>query len=556
MPRTLRACMMALPMECHCIPATEIPHSTQLYSTYIQNFPAVAQFYGPSPTLESIRQVAAEISGTVSDAAAPAGHLRAEVAAILRAQNGQFGADPTVAASLDRFTAGATAIVSGQQVGLFSGPSYTIYKALSALRLAGELNSAGTPAVAIFWLASEDHDLAEVNHAFWPGRDEPVRLELHAERPAARRVGEVRLGEDVTRLVERAGEMLEGPAAAEVSGWLAECYTAGETYSSAFGKLLARIFAGRGLILLDPLSPELHRLAAPIYRQAIEQHAALRQDLTVRSTALERARLHAQVKVADTSTLLFVNVDGQRSPLRVRNEEFLLGRRVFPPAKLLEWLADSPEAFSPNVLLRPVIQDHLLATVAYVAGPSEIAYFAQASAVYQGLLGRMPVILPRASFTLVDAHAVRLLRKYGLEFSTLLQGPQTLRLKMERDLLPRALTRQFETSEKKLRKILADLRAPVAKLDPTLSGSLDTAEGKMIYQFTNLQGKVAHALSFRSSVLDAHLKELAGRLYPHGNLQERTLCFLPMVASQGLGLLDKLAERITPGATQHQVLYL
>lgn len=435
-------------MECHCIPATEIPHSTQLYSTYIQNFPAVAPFYGRPPTLDAVRQELEEISGTLADAASPAGQMRREVAAVLRSQNRQFGSDPAVEASLDQFAGGAAAIISGQQVGLFSGPAYTIYKALSALRLAEQLNSAGTPAVAIFWLASEDHDLAEVNHALWPGREGPVRFELPPAGRAARRVGEVSLGEGVTPLVERAAEMLEGPAGAEVSRWLAESYTAEETYASAFGKLLARIFAGRGLILLDPLSPELHRLAAPIYRRALEQHAALRQELTARGAVLERARLHAQVKVADSSTLLFVNVDGERTPLRSRNGGFLLGRRGFAPAELLEWLADSPEAFSPNVLLRPVVQDHLLGTAAYVAGPSEIAYFAQASVVYQRLLERMPVIVPRASFTLVDAHAVRLLRKYGIEFSTLLQGPQALRLKLERDLLPRALTRQFDTSEK------------------------------------------------------------------------------------------------------------
>src|SRR5665213_1661041 len=161
----------------------------------------------------------------------------------------------------------------------------------------------------------------------------------------------------------------------------------------------------------------------------------------------------------------------------------------------------------------------------------------------------MPVILPRATFTLLDSHALKVLRKYGLEFSDVLEGPQALRSKMERDLLPRALARRFENSEKRLRKMLADLRQPVANLDPTLAGSLDTAEGKMIYQFTNLRGKVGHALSFRSSVLDAHQKELAGRLYPNGGLQERSLCFLPMLASQGLGLLDSLLERIKPGGT-------
>jgi bacillithiol biosynthesis cysteine-adding enzyme BshC len=555
LPEAVRACMMATPMECHCIPAADVPHTTHLYSTYIENFSAVAQFYAHPPTPEAVRSVAGNAQNAISTAGSSES-MRRGVAEILRQQNREFGSDATVEASLDRFVAGAVAIVSGQQVGLFSGPSYTFYKALSAIRLADELSAEGTPAVAIFWLATEDHDLAEVNHAFWPAREGPVRLELPVEGNAVRRVGEVPLGEGVAGLVERTVGMLEGLGAEEIGRALAESYRTGETYGSAFAKLFARIFAGRGLILLDPLSPELHRLAAPVYRAAIERHAALGHELVERTKALERDRFHAQVKVTESSTLLFVNVDGERLPLRARNDEFLLGRRVFSLPKLLDMLESSPELFSPNVLLRPVIQDTLLATSAYVAGPAEIAYFAQASLLYQQLQARMPVILPRASFTLLDAHAVRLLRKYGLEFSDLLKGPQSLRSKMERDLLPRALTRQFETGEKKLRTMLENLRQPIAALDPTLAGSLDTAEGKMLYQFTNLQGKVGHALSFRSSVLDAHQRELLGRLYPNGELQERSLCLLPMLASYGPQLLDELTRRIRPGGTQHQVLYL
>ncbi len=542
-------------MECHCIPAAEVPHATQLYSTYIQNFGAVSQFYAHPPTLEAVRELAAEAPDATSNATAAAG-MRRTIAEILREQNRRFGADASVEASLDLFAAGAAAIVSGQQVGLFSGPSYTLYKALSALRLAGELTAAGTPAVAIFWLATEDHDLAEVNHVYWPGREGPVRFELPAEGPVGRRVGEVPLGEGAAALVERAIGMLEGPAATDIGKALAESYKPGETYGSAFGKLLARIFARRGLILLDPLSPELQRLAAPVYRTAIEQHSTLTHELVERGKALERARFHTQVKVTDGSTLLFVNIDGERLPVRRRNDEFLVGRRVFSAQKLLQLLESSPEAFSANVLLRPVVQDTLLKTASYVAGPSEIAYFAQASVVYQQLQARMPVVMPRASFTLLDAHAVRLLRKYGLEFSDLLKGAQWLRCKMEQDLLPRALARQFAAGEKKLRKLLEDLREPVARLDPTLRGSLDTAEAKMLYQFTNLRGKAGHALSFRSSVLDAHQKELMSQLYPNGGLQERSLCLLPILAAYGYQLLDELTSRITPGGTQHQVLYL
>ncbi len=482
--------------------------------------------------------------------------LRRGVTEILRRQNRAFGGDKAVDASLDRLAAGAAAIVTGQQVGLFSGPSYTIYKAVTALRLAADLTAAGAPAVAIFWLAAEDHDLAEINHCYWPARGEPARLELPPEGNAKGRVGNVPLGDAVTALVERAGGMMEGPARKEVLSALAESYRPGETYSSAFGKLMARLFAGTGLILLDPMSAELHRLAAPIYRAALEQHGELTKDLVERSTALEKAGYHAQVKVGGENTLLFVDVAGERTPLRARDGGFALGRRTLSAAEAAKLLADAPEAFSPNALLRPVVQDSLLPTAAYIGGPAEIAYFAQASVVYQRLLARMPVILPRASFTLVEPHAARLLRKYGLELADLFRGQAHLRSKMEQVLLPADLAQRLSDGEKALRELLAGLREPIAKLDATLVGALETAENKILYQFGNLAGKAAHAVAQRSAVLDAHVSELMGSLYPRGELQERSLCFLPALAAQGMGLLEELVGRAAAGGAKHQVLYL
>jgi bacillithiol biosynthesis cysteine-adding enzyme BshC len=535
-------------MECHCIPAGELPQATRLFTSYLQDFSQVSDFYAHRPNVEAVRQVARDLKPNLE--------MRRQVAEVLRGQNRLFGGDEAVEKALNAFAEGAAAVVSGQQVGLFLGPSYTIYKALSAIRLADELARSGTPAVPIFWLATEDHDLAEVNHSLWPAREELRRLELPVDGSAGRRVGEVRLGDAVGELVEHATAMLAGPIAEDVAAALAESYRPDETYGSAFGKLLTRLFAGRGLILIDPRSPELHRLTSRVYCEALAQSAELRQELQARGAALEKARFHVQVKVADSSTLLFMDLNGERLPLRARSDGFVAGRSTFTLQKLLEIAEISPEVFSPNVLLRPVIQDTLLDSVAYVAGPAEIAYFAQGAVVYDRLLHRMPVIIPRASFTLVDSHALRLLRKYNLNFSDLLQGRQFLRTKLERDLMPRALTRRFEAGERALRKMLEDLREPVAKLDPTLNGSLTTAQEKMIYQFTNLRGKVGHAVAFRSSVLDGHEKELVARLYPGGGLQERSVCFLPMLASYGAGLLDELLDRIVPGSAQHHVLYL
>jgi len=542
------ACMMATPMECHCINSAQIPHTTKLYSSYLNDFPGVAEFYGHPPTFESVSKVAGDLVVDVP--------LRSKVADILRAENRVFGADAAVEASLHQFAAGAATVVSGQQVGLFSGPSYTIYKVLTALRLAEELRRAGKPAVTVFWLATEDHDLAEINHCLWPSRGDSERMELPKEGPAKRRVGELPLGEGVLALVERAAGMLQGPAAAQTAAALRAAYQPSETYGSAFGKLLARIFAGTGLILLDPLAAGLHALAAPLYRAALEQHTELGQELLARSKALEKRGFHAQVKVTEQNTLLFVNVDGERLPLRARNGDFALGRRTISLKELTDLLGSTPEVFSANVLLRPVVQDLLLSTAAYVAGPAEIAYFGQASVAYRRLLGRMPVILPRASFTLIEPHAAGLLRKYDLEFTDLFRGRGPVRKKMEAALLPRGLARRFDDGDKTLRKILKGLRPPVAKLDRTLLGALETSERKMLYQFAHLQEKAGRALSFRSGVLDGHERELIGHLYPHGELQERSLCFLPALAAHGFDLLDELARRITPGNAQHHVLYL
>jgi len=381
-------------------------------------------------------------------------------------------------------------------------------------------------------------------------------LELSRQGPANRRVGELSLGDAVRSLVERAAATLEGPAARQIAVALQEAYHPSETYASAFGKLLARIFAGTGLILLDPLSAGLHTLAAPLYRAALEQHTELGRELLARSKALEKRGFHAQVKVTEQNTLLFVDVDGERLPLRARNGDFALGRRTLSLQQLTDLLASGPQVFSANVLLRPVVQDLLLSTAVYVAGPAEIAYFAQASVAYRRLLGRMPVILPRASFTLVEPHVAGLLRKYGLEFTDLFRGRRQVRAKMEGALLPRGLARRFDAGEKTLRKLLQGLRPPVAKLDRTLLGALETSERKMLYQFAHLQEKAGRALSFRTGVLDAHEREIMDLLYPHNGLQERSLCFLPMLAAHGFDLLGELSRRITPGGVQHQVLYL
>jgi len=536
-------------MECHCIRSSELPHTTKLFAAFVDDFSRVASFYGHPPTLEGIRRAAGEVGYPAE--------MRRAVVEVLREQNRRFGAEGDTERSLDCLAAGAVAVVTGQQVGLFGGPAFSFFKALTAVALARQLTESGVDAVPVFWLATEDHDLAEVNHSDWLDPHGDVRrIEVPTAGAAGHRVGEVLLGAEIVPAVDAATELLRGPDARTIESVLREAYRPEESFGSAFGKMMARLLAGRGVILLEPLDVRLHRLALPVYRRALEEGGALAKDLLARGKELDRAGYHAQVKVSEASTLLFYSVGGQRLPLRARSSGFAAGRFTFLADDIRAALGSTPEAFSANVLLRPVVQDTLLPTAAYVGGPAEVAYFAQCERVYRRLLGRMPAVVPRASFTLVEPHVVNLLKKHGLQVPDIWRGRQSLRGAMERQSLPRGLANQFKTGEKSLRLLLKKLRKPVGKLDKTLLGALETVERKMLYQFLKLRGKAGRAGDLRAGVLDRHERILLNALYPHHAPQERTVGLLAFLSAHGKELLDQLQSCAGDGIGRHHILRL
>jgi bacillithiol biosynthesis cysteine-adding enzyme BshC len=544
-------------MRFECLAPEQQPHLNRLALTYQNDFPRVREYYAHPPTFEGIEEAAPAVRG----AAVPRGALVAS----LRNQNAALLRDTSVERNLDRLAAGSVAVVTGQQTGLFTGPAYTLYKALSALRWAEELTRRGTDAVPVFWLASDDHDLAEVDHCDWSGRDGLERIELpHGTEDEGRRVGDVRLGPGIGPALEAALAALDGPGSEAIAAALQASCSAGETFASAFGKLMARMFAGRGLILLDPIDPAIAALTSPLLLAALRDGATLAAELQKRSRQLERAGYHAQVKVIPATTLLFAVIEGRRLPLRHAEDRFQAGNRTFSLAEL-EAAAARPGSqevvLSPSALLRPVVQDALLPTAACVVGPAELAYFAQSQVVYRRLLGRMPAVLLRAGFTVVEPHVGRLLRKYRLHVVDVLHGRQHLRRRLEVESVPRALARQMATGEKNVRRYLARIRRPLRKLDATLEGALATSEKKILYQFEKLRARAGRAADRRAELLDRHERILRESLAPHGDLQSRTVCALPILARHGLGLLDALEERVLAQGSPargpcHQIVYL
>ena len=538
-------------MDPHCIPFTEIPHTSKLVADYLYSFGRVAQFYAHNPSDSSaFARAAQQINREASRCRA--------VADVLAEQNRRWGGGAEVEQNITRLGEGkAVAVVTGQQVGLFGGPAYSVYKALSAVHLAEKLTSEGTPAVPVFWMATEDHDFAEVNHCLLLDAQEQL-LSLRDDSPheSDAPVGRIAFSSSIESLRREAARAWPAELRGEAESLLGG-YAPGATYADAFARLLARLFAGRGLVILDPMHPKLHELSQPIFRGALEKAEELHALVRARDRELEKAGYHAQVHLRDNATLLFMMVNGRRVPLRRRGSGFHLAGQGEQSLRALQAALESaPERFSANVLLRPIQQDWLLPTAAYVAGPHEATYFAQASVLYDKLLGRMPVIVPRVSLTLVPPKVQRLLQKYKLSVTDCWRAPEQVRLRLAEQRLPRGLARRLEKTQAKIEKELAETAEAVKQLDSTLAGAADTSRRKMLYQFEKLRRKAARAQAEREEIVGRHTELLCNWLHPERDLQERRLSFLTFAARYGQPLVERLLGEVKHPCPDHQVILL
>src|SRR6266849_3403726 len=533
-------------MDCRALAFRQLRHQPKVFLEYLNHFEKVKSFYVHPPAMPAVTRVARKLDYP--------GERRAEVTSILRKQNIALGAGAETLSNLDRLEKGAVAVVSGQQVGLFSGPAYSVYKALTAVQIAEELTRGGIPAVPVFWMATEDHDVEEIRHATWFDQEKLIRFELPANTESFQPVGRIALGAEIEPLVQEAVELLANQGSDLLAQYLIESYRPEETYGSAFGKLFARLFAQQGLILMDPLDSGLHKVAAPLYQHALADRDALNEKLLQRGKDLDRAGFDAQVKVTSRSTLLFHIGDGLRQVVTASAGKFEAGEKPWARDELVHMTHTEPQNFSPNALFQPVVQDYLLPTVACIAGPAEISYFAQSEVVYRRLLGRMPVMLPRAGFTLVDAKAKKLLGRYGLTVEDVWAGSQGLRHKMERQSVPGSLSKNFDRNQKQIARMLAQLGKKIEKLDPTLKGTVERSRKRIEFHLEKLRRKAGRAQDQRAGLISEHERYLESLLYPHKAPQERELCLLPFLARWGASGLSELQKLSTGKKIGHHFI--
>jgi bacillithiol synthase len=518
-----------------------LPRLSRLFVDYAASHEALVPFYGTVPY------------GPVWANANAGGKSHAEIADLLEAQNRAFGAGEATLKNIEKLRAGAKAIVTGQQVILFGGPLFTLLKAATAIRKAKDAG-----AVPIFWLATEDHDLAEADHVTLQSRHALHKLRLeHSPEDAGKPVGAVRLGEGIRPLMEQAAELL-GPSA--VVDALQEVYTPDATYAQAFGRLLAKIFADDGLIVIDAAGREFHRLGARVLRAAIERAAELENLLLERTRLLEERGYAAQVLVTEQSSLLFLIDDetGARLALKRKDDEtWVAGKKLYSTEELLEILESAPERLSPNALLRPVFQDAILPTATYVGGPAEIAYFAQSQVLYEAVLGSTTPVLPRLSATLVEPALGKILAQHEIAVPELIAThPDEMAQRLGARAMPDEGKRKLAAAGNALDEELKSVTEWMTRLDAGLGKAAEVAASKMQYQMDRLRRLAAnHQLQTETS-LRKQVDALYRNLFPEQHPQERVIGATAFLAKNGEGLIPELVELAAQDCPGHRVVFL
>lgn len=455
------------------------------------------------------------------------------------------------------------AVVSGQQAGLFTGPLFTIYKALSAVKLAGCLRQRETKAVPVFWIAAEDHDFIEVAKAELIGRDcqlkqVGVSTALHRE---GQPVGRVVLDDSINAVVDQLFELLPNSEFAEdMKALVQNAWQPGRGYVESFATMMTTLLGRYGLIFLDPLDPEMKQLAAPLYAEAVRQAPQIATAIEERSRELESAGYHAQVLATASSFPLFLHDEqgARRALTRAENGKYQTkdSDTAYTLDELAELALSEPQRFSPNVTLRAVVQDYLLPTIAYHGGAAEIAYFAQTAEVYRVLERPATPILPRSSLTMIERHTGRVLERYGLTLADFFEGLEPVTKRVVEEHLGAGTARNFSGAEERINSELSRLKQELQAIDPTLADALETGRKKINYQLEGLRTRFIRAQMTRDEAAHRQLQRASDQLYPNKDLQERHINITSLLARHGTYVIEWIFNTINLGSNDHQIVYL
>lgn len=540
------------------LPFSSIPGQSQLFLDYLSS-PSGFKKYYPN----AVERVG-DLKGHVDDVLANHNVDRDALCDILEDQNRAYGSSDLSFENIAKLReTDCVAVLTGQQVGLFTGPLYTIYKALSAIRCAKQLSKTGVKAVPVFWMATEDHDYEEISTAYsidQNGALSNAKIDLDNSQLGSP-VGDISLPRSIDDLISQwTGSFPKSEFTDDFRSLISGSYSTGMSLGTAFGKLIARIFENYGLIIFDPLDERVKKLSAPLVEKAIEKADVIVDAIRQRSAELIENGYHAQVQVEENYFPFFWHDEaGKRVSIkrsganlyRIAGSKDVVGRDF-----LLNAARTEPSRFSPGVMLRPVVQDYLFPTICYFGGGAEIAYFAQNSEAYRLLERPITPILHRQSFTVVEPKHARTMEKYGLSFQDNFRGLERLIPEIVERVIDPETSAVFADVEAKIDSELDRIEKQLSKFDPTLADNLSKRRKKIVYHVTALRTKFEKARVQKDEVVNNRLNSLMSALYPSHGLQERTLNFTAFANRYGLQFIDWIYESTDADNKGHRVIYL
>jgi bacillithiol biosynthesis cysteine-adding enzyme BshC len=527
------------------------PWIRRLAADYAYDFRSVAPFFSGDP---------ADRAAWADTIARTQAHSRRrdDIAAVIAGQQTRRGA-PSRAREAGRQLADprTVAVVTGQQAGLFGGPLFTLLKALTALKLAEQVaRDHHVPAVAVFWIDAEDHDWEEVRSCTVFDADltpQTVSLPAHPGGDPAP-VAAVRLDESITAALDGLERLL--PATefrSDLLEGLRAAYPLGIGMADGFGRWLEHVLGQRGLVVYDSSDPAAKPLASQVFARELSTPGQTVKLASLAGSDLIARGYHAQVHAQDDSLALFY-LEGGRRAIRQQDGHFVVGDEAHPLASLEHRALEQPGSFSPNVLLRPVVQDTIFPTICYVAGPNELAYLGQLRGVYEHFRVPMPLMYPRATATLLDASAVRFLNKYKLPLEALQAQDEAALNELLKTQIPQVVEDSFTEGSQTIEAQMARVIQTIPALDPTLEGAARSTLGRMQHDLQSLHGKVIQAAKRRDETLRRQFIHARALAFPAGHAQERTIGFVSFLNQYGPALIERMDEELPLDLGRHWIV--
>ncbi len=454
------------------------------------------------------------------------------------------------------------AIVTGQQLGILGGPLYTIAKILTAIRLSNQFSERfdDYKFVPVFWLEGDDHDFNEVRSINILDNENQILnigyKEEISDDDAKQSIGNLIFDEALNEFFTKLDENLrETEFKNELLSKLKECYQVGKSFKQSFKDLLFWLFDEQGLIIFDPQDPKVKEILKPIFKKEVNDFALHTQKLIQVSARLEEI-YHAQVKVKPVN--LFYHTDDGRYSVEPVEEIFKLRRKrkQFTKEEILQEIDNAPQRFSPNVLLRPICQDYIFPTGFYVAGPSEISYFAQVTPLYDFYNVVAPIVYPRVSFTILEKNISSTLDKYDLTINDIFLGFEELKEKVIANLSENNIEKVFQESDNDIELLFDKIKENLFAVDKTLVDVSGKTKEKILSLLNELKSKAIKAQENKYETTIRQLTRVSNLLYPNGNLQERELNFSYFYNKYGMEFIQKLYDDISVSEFEHQIIQL